>query len=303
MGLVDAILGHVSLASVALFVVSALVVRHVVQRVDEHQRITRLGGYAPSIKPCWAPLGIDFIVRGFRAQLRDQTYDFWRNGFFARADAWTVETRVVGQRALFTADPDNIKAMLSTQFGDFGKGQPFHDEWEAFLGDGIFATDGALWQASRQLIRPQFTRDRVSDLDCFESHVQTLFAVMAKAEAAPAGQTATRHKPPASVPSSSRGRVVEMTDLFYRFTLDVTTDFLLGADVKSLTSSEQGFANAWDEVQLLQCLINRTFAFGRLLPMPRFHACLGVVNNFVNTFIDRVLGLAPDELAAKDEGG
>ena len=31
------------------------------------------------------------------------------------------------------------------------------------------------------------------------------------------------------------GKVVEMSDLFFRYTLDVTTDFLLGEGVKSLT--------------------------------------------------------------------
>jgi hypothetical protein len=29
-----------------------------------------------------------------------------------------------------TLDPENIKALLATQFNDFGKGQEFHDGWE-----------------------------------------------------------------------------------------------------------------------------------------------------------------------------
>jgi len=32
-----------------------------------------------------------------------------------------------------------------------------------------------------------------------------------------------------------KGLVVNVQELFFRFTLDVTTDFLLGSDVKSLT--------------------------------------------------------------------
>ena len=43
---------------------------------------------------------------------------------------------------VMTADPENTKALLTTQFDDFGKGPKFHKEWEPFLGDGIFATDG-----------------------------------------------------------------------------------------------------------------------------------------------------------------
>lgn len=34
---------------------------------------------------------------------------------------------------------------------------------------------------------------------------------------------------------AGKGKVVNMADLLFRYTLDVTTDFLLGADVKSLT--------------------------------------------------------------------
>jgi len=43
---------------------------------------------------------------------------------------------------------------------------------------GIFATDGPLWHDSRQLIRPQFVKDRLSDLDIFEEHLQALTSVI-----------------------------------------------------------------------------------------------------------------------------
>ena len=39
----------------------------------------------------------------------------------------TVEFSVGGQRMVFTADPENIRALLATQFGDYGKGEPFHE--------------------------------------------------------------------------------------------------------------------------------------------------------------------------------
>ena len=79
---------------------------------------------------------------------------------------------------MFTADPENIKAILTTQFSDYGKGKPFHDDWKDFLGDSIFTTDGEQWHTNRQLIRPQFVRDRVSDLHIFEKHAQKLMNLM-----------------------------------------------------------------------------------------------------------------------------
>ena len=141
---------------------------------------------------------------------------------------FTGELRALNQRIVFTADPENVKAILALQFSDFGKGEPFHDEWKAFLGDSIFTTDGSQWHASRQLIRPQFTRDRVSDLYCFESHMQTLFRAMDNC-----GPLSSEDQH--VEPGSGSGKVIDISELFFRYTLDVTTDFLLGKDTKSLS--------------------------------------------------------------------
>lgn len=151
----------------------------------------------------------------------------WWNGLFHGNGRWTLEARAVNQRIVLTADPENIKAILATQFSDFGKGEPFHRDWMDFLGDSIFTTDGDMWHNSRQLIRPQFTRDRVSDLECFERHMETLFkAIDNGGPLDGADQVVGKH---------SDANVFDISDLFFRYTLDVATDFLLGSDVKSLT--------------------------------------------------------------------
>ena len=154
--------------------------------------------------------------------------EMWRDFFFIGSGSWTVEARALDQRFVFTADPDNIKAVLATQFTDYGKGAPFHREFRPFLGDSIFTTDGAQWHTSRQLIRPQFTRDRVSDLHCFEAHMQTLFRCMANG--GPLDGDA-QHVDLAA----ADGRVIDICELFFRYTLDVATEFLLGSDVQSMT--------------------------------------------------------------------
>jgi cytochrome P450 len=153
--------------------------------------------------------------------------EVWRDQFFKRNGRNTVEARIANERIIFTIDPDNIKAVLATQFSDFGKGEPFRQEWGEFLGDSIFTTDGAMWHNSRQMLRPQFTRDRVSDLECFESHMETLFKAMAN------GAALQGEDQPVDL-RSVNGKVIDIADLFYRYTLDVATDFLLGTDVKSM---------------------------------------------------------------------
>ena len=116
---------------------------------------------------------------------------------------------------VLTEDPENIRALLATQFKDFGKGEHFHRDWHEFLGDSIFTTDGDQWHRSRQLIRPQFIKDRVSDLDTFETHIGILLRKM-----------------------GGDGREVDLKDLFFRYTLDAATDFLLGKSVGSLENPQ-----------------------------------------------------------------
>lgn len=155
-----------------------------------------------------------------------QNLTWWRT-LFGSINAQTGECRIAGRRIVFTIDHENIKAILATQFSDYGKGEPFHREWKPFLGDSIFTTDGNLWHNSRQLIRPQFIKDRVSDLHVFESHIQTLFRAIAN------GGALNGEDQPVDM-EAGNGRPVDISDLFFRYTLDAATDFLLGHDVKSL---------------------------------------------------------------------
>jgi cytochrome P450 len=143
------------------------------------------------------------------------------------AGCYTAETRLVGRRIIFTADPENMKAILAKQFDDFGKGQPFHREWSEFLGDSIFTTDGPTWHFSRQLIRPMFVKERISDLDTFETHLETLFKAIANGAPLQGEDQVVNME-------AGNGKRIEISDLFFRYTLDVATSFLLGKDVQSL---------------------------------------------------------------------
>lgn len=126
-------------------------------------------------------LGLDLIYRGVTAAVHNRSLQFWEylfSTFGLPGSPYTVEAQVGPHRFIFTADPENIKAILTTQFEDYGKGQRFHEEWKDFLGDSIFTTDGEQWHDSRSLIRPQFIKDRVSDLVTFEKHVNVLCGLM-----------------------------------------------------------------------------------------------------------------------------
>ena len=87
----------------------------------------------------------------------------------------------------------------------FSLGEEFHNNWNPFLGDGIFNVDGEKWSMSRHLLRPHFHKERVSDLECFEHHITTLLDLLPK-----------------------DGSPVDMKSWLFRFTLDAATDFLFG---------------------------------------------------------------------------
>lgn len=171
-----------------------------------------------------------------KAQNENRLLDFFNSVFVdhgTEACPNCVESNSWGiMRAFTTREPDHIKAVLTGNFADYGKGQRFHDLWSPFLGDSIFTTDGKQWSNSRNLIRPMFIRDRISDLDIFERKTQTMMDFL-----------------------GTSGDPVNIMDLFYRMTLDVTTDFLLGQGINSLENPRTEFVQAFTDVQRIQMLL------------------------------------------------
>ncbi|KAI0843046.1 cytochrome P450 52A11 [Hypoxylon sp. FL0890] len=290
MGLVETALGYVSMSSVLLFLGVIFLVRTIYLSIDEDIRLRRLGvrGHHMNNK---LPFGLDIIYKQVKATMNHRNYEMFLK-LIGDAPAYTAEARILARHMVITADPENIKAVLATQFADFGKGEQFHREWSEFLGDSIFTTDGQLWHASRQLIRPQFSRERISDLHCFESHLETFFKAIAN------GGVLNGEEQQVDI-EAGNGKPFDISELLFRYTLDVATDFLLGMDVQSLTTPRQPFADAFNEVQRMQNIIARAGPLYPFVSRKSFREGLKVVNEFCNIYIDRALRLSPEELATK----
>lgn len=188
-------------------------------------------------------LGADFIAKGFSAAKKHRDLEFFTSIFETTPSLWggsiaTAELKVRPHaRNIFTADPENIKAVLTSQFSDYGKGWRFHKEWKDFLGDSIFATDGELWSRSRHLIRPIFAKERFVDTEIFEKHIEKLIPQLATNE--------------------NGGSIVDVGPLFFRFTLDAATDYLLGKSVDSLDDPKTSFAESFQYVLHKQSVLFR----------------------------------------------
>ena len=60
----------------------------------------------------------------------------------------TFSIVTMGKKLLITIEPENVKEILATNFKDFGIGQRVN-ALGALLGQGIFTSDGQLWEHSR----------------------------------------------------------------------------------------------------------------------------------------------------------
>jgi hypothetical protein len=243
-----------SLKSCCCILVTILSVALVCIKLRNERRVNALGGNAPQIRsflpfgilnpkgypegPQLKIIGLDIIARTIYDTIHHRDLESWQ-GYFVRhgPNCETVQTNLLGLRCIFTMDPVNIKAILATQFEDYGKGSRFHNDWAPFLGDSIFTTDGAQWRASRQLLRPQFIKQRVSDLSLFERHVQILLGCIV---------------------NFGNGERVDINDFFLRYTLDTATDFLFGESIDSLRKPRDEFSKAFAEVQRVQNIITKS---------------------------------------------
>jgi hypothetical protein len=99
------------------------------------------------------------------------------------------------------------------------------------------------------------------------------------------------------------GRSVDISDLFYRFTLDSATDFLLGNSVDSLSQPAVEFAKAFAEIQQHMNNVSRLGPLHNLMPRGKFKKNLKVLNDYVEPFVERTLLLRPEELKSKHTEG
>jgi cytochrome P450 len=118
-----------------------------------------------------------------------------------------------------TAEPENIQAILATKFHDFDLGPFRRENFHDMLGNGIFTAEGEAWAHYRSQLKPQFTRDQVSDLESADRHLQVLFKAMPQED------------------SNGWIESVDMMPLFYRFTMDVSTEFLFGNSINTQSAT------------------------------------------------------------------
>lgn len=123
-------LGYGLLVALTAYWANVLVRAYINER-----KIDALGGRAASIRS-FTPWNVYMLYDAIVHFDSHRTHEWWWKCFKQGnpKNPYTVEAIVVGDRIIFTADEENIKAILATQFSDYGKGAQFRKEWKDFLG-------------------------------------------------------------------------------------------------------------------------------------------------------------------------
>ncbi|KAI1170323.1 cytochrome P450 alkane hydroxylase-like protein [Nemania sp. FL0916] len=223
------------------------------------------------------PFGVDFVraqVKALREKrLLDQIHDnHVRLGTTFTARAFT-------QPFVATTDPENIKTVLATRFKDYAIGSVRAPRLSALLGKGIFVTDGEAWSHSRAMLRPNFAKDQVTDLEMVNRHIEHLIS------AVPVGAT------------------VDLQDLFARFTLDSSTEFLFGHSTGSQLGGEFASSEFSDNLSFafqeiaLELRMGALSHFRSFADKRRRDKAYQSCRSYVAGFVDKALAMrnSPDQ--------
>ena len=225
--------------------------------------------------PQWDPIfGLDLLIITLKA-IKNHSVLAKSNHRFKQAGKSFGFTQL-RTRFFATIDVENIQAVLSISSKSFDLGSRRRDAMAPLLGQGIFGTDGEQWRHSRAMLRPNFTKYQMRGFDMPEDHFQHLSAL---------------------IPMNEQ-EVVDLQDLFHKFTMDTATEFLLGQAVGSLSLTKSNnfdmFSHSFKvSMEALSTAI-RIGPVARLFTTREVTRAQEEVHAFVQSFID-------DALRTRDE--
>ncbi|KAL1890343.1 hypothetical protein Sste5346_008345 [Sporothrix stenoceras] len=149
------------------------------------------------------PLAIDLLTKQYKILSGKHTFEELTPYFDI---ALTCCIHFFGVTGYFTTDPENIEAILSTNFKDYILGSRRLASFP-LLGEGIFSQDGTPWKHSRELIRRQFVRVQKQTPQALTVHVEELVGDIQK---------------------TAGDGVVDLRPLMFEYTLNTTTMLLFG---------------------------------------------------------------------------
>ena len=149
------------------------------------------------------------ILKALYHRTNSESFAKWSNS--TGKEIHTCRYSRMGDELILTRDAENLKAMCVSQVNDWDFGTDRMAILEPLIGTGVLNNAGEEWKHSRALLRPQFAREIVSDLEMEERHLDDVWPVV-DTELAEDGWTG----------------VVDLQSTFFNLTLGTSIDFLIG---------------------------------------------------------------------------
>jgi cytochrome P450 len=237
------------------------------------------GTAAPQKVRTWVPfLGLDIVWRNIQAFKEHRVLELFQEKLMSNR-AHTVFEDVLGTTVFLTDDPENVKAILSTDFETWSIGAHRIKQFSEFLGIGIFTNEGPAWKHSRSMLRPCFERSQVADISILHKHMERFIELL-----------------------PTDGMTVDLQPLFHEISLDIASDFLFGRSTNSLQRGEdnkecEAFVQAFEYCVNLNQEKMETSSVAWLFltgffPNPKFKRSVKQIQSFADKLVD-------EEMAAK----
>ncbi|KAK4164196.1 cytochrome P450 [Cladorrhinum sp. PSN259] len=258
---------YLLLAGIALFVFKLQQLFFTKRSFDRRAR--QLGCGPLPVYPAKDPiLGLDTLLSALRA-INSHRLLYWFDDR-SKICGKTYYGQALGDWLIMTSDPDNIKAILSTNFDDWPIAGPrLYSTLPALGQDSIFTTNGHKWHNARALIRPSFVRNQVADLQCFDRHITNLLNV---------------------IPAD--GETFDMQALLQDMTMDSSTDFLLGYSTNSLVKPSPDARQMLHDFEFVSRESSKNARLGALiyfLPHPVLYAAVKRTRKFIGHYMNKAI--------------
>ena len=262
----------------AVFLICLRAVSSLIARRRLNIEASRQGCEPPFALPSTDFLGLTRLLGMMKATREERGPQYLLDTINAEAgeDVHTLHIHVFTRaQTLMTRDPENVKAMFVTHASSFEINEHRSGIFRPLLGDGIFTSRGEAWRHSRALLRPQFSREQLSDLTLEQTHVDTLLSAL---PTGPDGWTET----------------VDLQSHFFRLTLEAMTEFLLGHSPSQLDSDPSAPSTAvfGHHIDAGKAYINTRMALGKyhwLIHSSTFANHCSQVHAYVDYFIQQKL--------------
>jgi cytochrome P450 len=219
----------------------------------------------PRVPYKW-PLALDLLKVQFQAYVSGHSLEVLTPYITI---APTIRLELWGVTGYITTDRENIHAILSTRFEDYGLGTRTLALFP-FLGDGIFTQERSAWKRSRELMKRQFMRVQKECSQNLMSNIEDLVSTLRNAAA--------------------ESDVVDLKPHLYDFTLGTTTKFLFCESLSALPKDERNaFRDAFDYASWVCGMRVRLADLASLCNTAKFRKACRVVKNVAGYFLDRAL--------------